>query len=81
MTADIFTLDDFRRDHVGPARIPASHREHHARAFWQSPFETLPDPRPRDWGEFWKAGDFWWRRRVTSTGPSPECWRRALDLL
>jgi hypothetical protein len=72
LTADILTLDDFRRDDAGPAKIPTSECEHH------SPFVTLPDPLPKDWGQFWKAGDFWWRRQATATGPSPESWRRAL---
>jgi hypothetical protein len=66
MTADIITLDDFRRDDVGRAKIPTSRCEDHVDTFWQSPYATLPDPLPKDWGEFWKVSDFWWRRQVTA---------------
>ena len=67
MTADILTLDDFRRDDAGPAKIPASKCEHHSQTFWQSSFVTLPDPHPKDWGEFWKVTDLWWRRQAIPT--------------
>lgn len=55
MTADILTLDDFRRGGAGPAKTPTPECEYHSHAL------NLPDPFPKDWGEFWKAGDFWWR--------------------
>ena len=72
--ADIVTLDDFRRDDAGPAKVPTSNREHHS----HTSFVTLPDPVPKDWGEFWRVSVFWSRRQATATGPSPESWRRAL---
>ena len=67
MTGDIITLDDFRRDAAGPAKIPTSNYEDHSDTFWQSPFVTLPDPLPKDWGEFWKVTDSWWRRQAVAT--------------
>ena len=71
MTAEIVTLDDFRRHDAGSAKVPASNREHHSRTL----FVTSPDPLPKDWGEFWKAANFWWRRQAIATRPSPENWR------
>ena len=69
MTGDIITLDDFRRDAAKPARIPTSNYEDHSDTFWQSPFVPLPDPLPKDWGEFWKVSvsDSWWRRQTIAT--------------
>jgi hypothetical protein len=64
MTGDIITLDDFRRDVAKPAKVPTSNYEDHSDTFWQSPFVTLPDPLPKDWGAFWKVSDFWWRRQA-----------------
>jgi hypothetical protein len=69
--ADILTLDDFRRDDAGTAKVPTSNCEHHSHTL----FVTLPDPLPKDWGEFWKATDFWFRRQAIATRPSPENWR------
>ena len=69
--ADILTLDDFRRDDAGTAKVPTSNCEHHSYTL----FVTLPDPLPKDWGEFWKATDFWFRRQAIATRPSPENWR------
>lgn len=71
MTGDIVNLDDFRRNDAGPAKIATSNSEHHSHTL----FVTLPDPLPKDWGEFWKATDFWWRPQTISTRPSPESWR------
>ena len=59
--ADILTLNDFRRDDAKRAKISAPKFEHHSHTYGRSPFVTFPDPLPRDWGEFWKASDFWWR--------------------
>ena len=83
--ADIVTLDDFRRDDAGPAKVPTSNREHHSHTFFVTlpdslPHDwgesvTLPDPVPKDWGEFWKVTDSWWRRHAIATRPSPENWR------
>ena len=74
--ADILTLDDFRRNDAGRAKIPASKKyELHARISWQSPFVTLPDPLPKDWGEFWKATDLWWQQQAIAARPLPESWR------
>ena len=70
MTADIVTLDDFRRDDAG-AKVPTSSCERYSHTL----FVTLPDPLPKDWAEFWKATDFWWRRQAIATRPSPENWR------
>jgi hypothetical protein len=74
LTADILTLDDFRRGDGGPARNPRSEREGQSHTLWL----TLPDPLPKDWSQFWKANDFWFRRQALATGPSPESWRQAL---
>jgi hypothetical protein len=65
VTADIVMLEDFRRDDAG-AKVSTSSCEHH------SLFVTLPDPLPKDWAEFWKATDFWWRQQAIATRPSPE---------
>jgi hypothetical protein len=70
MTADIVTLDNFRRNGSDAAEIPKSKRE--------PPFVTFPDPLPKDWGKFWKASHLWWQREISTTAPSPESWRRAL---
>ena len=43
--ADILTLDDFRRDDAGTAKVPTSNCEHHSHTL----FVTLPDPLPKDW--------------------------------
>jgi hypothetical protein len=76
MTGKILTLNDFRRDDAGPAKISTSKYEHHTQTLGRLPFVTLPDPLPKDWGEFWRASAFWSRRQATATGPSPESWRR-----
>jgi hypothetical protein len=67
MTGDIITLDDFRRDAAKPARISTSNYDDHSDALWQSSFVTLPDPLPKNWGEFWKVTDSWWRRQAIAT--------------
>jgi hypothetical protein len=76
MTAKIITLDDFRRNEAGPAKIPTSKYEHHSHTLLRSPFVTLPDPLPKDWGEFWKVSDFWSLPSpfVTLPDPLPKDW-------
>ena len=81
MTGKIFTLDDFRRGDAERAKISASGHEHHAQKYptqtsGRSPFVTLADPFPKEWGEFWRASDFWSRRQATDIGPTPESWRK-----
>ena len=85
MTGDIITLDDFRRNDAGPAKVSTSNCEYHSPTTFVtlpdplpndgSEFVTLPDPIPKNWSEYWKVTDFWWRRRAIATRPSPENWR------
>jgi hypothetical protein len=80
LTADILTLDDFRRDDAGSAKIPTSECERlvHIGAI---AIRDIASPLPKDWGEFWKASDHWWPRQAIATGPTAESWRRALSSL
>jgi hypothetical protein len=68
MTADIVLLSHFRRGDAGPAKVSTSQH-------LLTLFVTLPDPLPKDWGEFWNVTDFWWRPQAIATRPSPETWR------